>query len=118
MLHLSTYNENGNEAGQGCVPVSAGTCRSLAHKDTVEDEVSQAELHTLCEKSHKNDNRFIMTTKAYQAGFLPHTGKMKTKDAGTLVTKNPAWNSEETFLPEISGDCQGIIGVDGTDVFL
>lgn len=48
-----THNEDGNKAGQRSVPVSiAGGCR-LAHQDAVEDEVSQAKLHTPCVEKRK-----------------------------------------------------------------
>ena len=40
----ATHNEDGNEAGQGGVPVTIG--RSLAHQHAVENEVSQTKLHT------------------------------------------------------------------------
>lgn len=43
-----THNEDSNEAGQRSVPVSVAGGRCLAHQDTVEDEVSQAKLHTPC----------------------------------------------------------------------
>lgn len=42
-----TYNQNGNKAGQCRVPISTSRC-SFSHQNTVEDEISKAELHTSC----------------------------------------------------------------------
>lgn len=43
----TTYDQNGDEAGECRVPVSA--CRrSFSNQNTVEDEVAQAELHASC----------------------------------------------------------------------
>lgn len=41
-----THNEDGHEAGQGCVPVTTGCRRGLSHQHTIEDKVSQAQFHT------------------------------------------------------------------------
>lgn len=45
----ATYDQDGHEAGDGGVPVSAGGGR-LAHQDAVEDEISEAELHSPCRR--------------------------------------------------------------------
>lgn len=39
-----TYNENGDEAGERRVPVSARRC-SFSNQNAVEDEITEAELH-------------------------------------------------------------------------
>lgn len=43
-----THNEDGHKAGQCGVPVPAARGGRLAHQHTVEDEVSEAELHAPC----------------------------------------------------------------------
>lgn len=48
-----THNEDGNEAGQCGVPVSVASGCRLAHQDAVEDEVSQAKLHTPYKEKRK-----------------------------------------------------------------
>lgn len=46
---VPTHDQDGHEAGDGGVPVSAGGGR-LAHQDAVEDEISEAELHSPCRR--------------------------------------------------------------------
>lgn len=43
-----THDEDGHEAGQRGVPVPAARGCRLAHQHAVEDEVSEAQLHTPC----------------------------------------------------------------------
>lgn len=44
-----TYDQDGHKAGDGGVPVAAGGGR-LPHQDAVEDEISEAELHSPCRR--------------------------------------------------------------------
>lgn len=47
LYKTETHDENGNEAGECGVPVSACCC-SFSNEHAVEDEVTEAELHSSC----------------------------------------------------------------------
>lgn len=41
----TTYDKDGNETGKRCVPVSTSGC-SFSNQNTVEDKISESELHS------------------------------------------------------------------------
>ena len=45
LLSVVTHYEDGHEAGQSSVPVTAGSGRGLSHQHAVKDEISQAQFH-------------------------------------------------------------------------
>lgn len=69
-----THNEDGDKAGQGGVPVSIAGGRRLAHQDTVEDEVSQAQLYSPYMEKRKRP-----LSNPTDGKPQPEAGKNKTK---------------------------------------
>lgn len=64
LYKTTTYNKNGDEAGERRVPVSAGRC-SFSHQNTVKDEVTEAEFHA----SYKHTEHVFHLIQTHEQQF-------------------------------------------------